>query len=221
MGLLWKTDAINLGFKYSHQVSFYRDFESSSRLTAPIVLAFNPAASSATMFLSKSERKQKYPHQLSFGASTAFQHITLSAQVDYYTSVDDLTYQNSVPLADTLNLNSVTNYAIGMEFDVTDDSAFQFAFFSDNSNGDIDTSEAYQRVEDIDVRGISVAYKSKIYDYPYRIGFYIKKGSGNVRYSDVRFVESVFGFNLYPSNDEQDISKAKKHAFVFFASMDF
>ena len=220
-GLLWKTDTINLGLKYSHQVSFYRDFESSSRLTAPIVLAFNPMASSATMLLSKSDRKQKYPHQFSFGASKAFEHITLSAQIDYYTSVDDLSYQDSIPLADTLNLNSVTNYSIGMEFDITDNAAFQLAFFTDNSNGDIDTDEEFQRVEDINVQGVSIAYKSKVYDYPYRIGFYLKEGNGNVRYSDVRFVESVFGFNLYPSNDAQDISRAKKHAFVLFASMDF
>ncbi|GGF72550.1 hypothetical protein GCM10011338_25930 [Alteromonas lipolytica] len=221
LGLLWKSNLINIGLTYSHQISFHREFESSSRITAPMVLAMNPYATSATMFLSTSNNKQKYPHQFSLGVSKEFERVTLSAQVDYYTSVDDLSYQEAIPLADTLNLQTVTNYSVGLEFKLTADSAVQVAFFTDNSNGDIDTNEAYQRVEDIDINGVSIAYKSKVYDYPYRVGFYVKEGSGNVRYSDVRFVESVFGFPLYPPNDTQDISRAKKHAFVLFASMDF
>ena len=221
LGLLWKTDLGNVGFKYSYQTSFYRDFESSSRITAPIVLASAPTSSSASLINSKSKEKQKYPHQFSFGMSKEFDTVMLSMQIDYYTAVDNLTYQESLPLADTLNLNAVTNYSFGLEVKISEKSAIQMSYFTDNSNGDIDTQEAFQRVEDIDIKGLSIAFRSTIYDYPYRLGFYVKQGSGEVRYSDIRFVESVFGFNLYPTNDTQDITKAKKHAFVLFASMDF
>lgn len=221
LGALWKTDVVNIGLKYSRQFSINRNFESTIKLVVPGVLAIDPYRSSAYFAVTESAEKQQYPHQLSLGLSKQFDMLNISAQVDYYSSVTDLTYQPETALPDTLNLNSVINYSAGVEFKLGEDTAVQLAFFTDNSNGDIDISQTYQRIEKIDVNGISLAYKSTLLDLPFRFGVYVKKGTGNIRFSDLRFVEAAFGIPFYPPNDNYDISKARKSAVVIFASMDF
>lgn len=221
IGALWKTDTLNIGVKYSQQFSINRNFESTIKLVAPGVLAIDPYHSSAFFAVTQSDEKQQYPHQFSLGMSKQFSKLNISVQVDYYSSVDDLTYQPETALPDTVNLDSVTNYSAGVEYNIDEDTALQLAFFTDNSNGVIDINQTYQRIEKIDVSGVSLAYKSKLLDLPFRFGVYVKKGSGNIRFSDLRFVEAAFGIPFYPTNDNYDISKARKSAVVIFASMDF
>ncbi len=220
VSVLYRGDKVNLGAQYTYTHTVNRQFEDISIISAPIVTLITGSPNTSFASFLDSDQKQKQPSQFSFGAAYKGNRWTLSGQVDYFTHVDGETAPENV-IAVTRELKEVTNYALGLRVMISDDSALQLGVFTDNSNGQIDTRIPFQRVEDIDTTGISIAYESTVFEHPLTVGLYYRRGDGKVRYADVRFVESVIGVDLYPQNAVDDIQDATKSSLVVFASMDF
>ena len=220
LSVLYKDDALSVGAHYVHSVSINRNYRSNNLIVAPIITLINGSPDTTFPDFIRTDKEQDQPSLLSFGAAYHHRGWVVSSQIDYYSHVEN----EDVVLDDidlTRELKQVTNYSLGLRIPLSHDTALQFGFFTDNSNGVIDFDIPFQRVEAIDTRGISVAYETKLMGYPLTLGVYAKQGDGKVRYADVRYVEAITGVTLYPENNSNDVQSAEKSSVVIFASMDF
>ena len=121
----------------------------------------------------------------------------------------------------TRDLTKVINLSVGFEYKVSPDTTVRFGLFTDNANGDINREIDYQRIEDIDLLGLSSSVETSFIGKKLTFGLYYKQGVGDVRYADIRSVERIVGLPLYPDNGNDDIAQAKKKSIVLFLSLDF
>lgn len=222
IGLLWKKNNLTLGANLTYDIAIKRtyDFTSSIFLSSP--LPFPPQITPASRIKRNSKIKQKRPYKLSLGSSYQFQRFLISADIDYFAKQErEVTDSGLLSSLLTREYKQVTNWAFGIETDLTNLTALRLGVFSDNANSRVDQSIDFQRVEAIDLLGFSAAIATKIDTQKVTFGFYYKHGSGEVRYSDIRAVESIVGLPLFAENDTQDVTNATKESFIAFLSLDF
>ena len=222
LGLIWKQDALSIGMRFSKEFSVSRDYDVTSTIYLASPIPLPPNVQIASRISESSDEKQAYPYQLAFGASYQFAKLLVSVDGVYFSEVHvEPAKIERLYTPITRDLKQVTNFALGIAYNVGNESALKFSVFSDNSNGIIDTEIDFQRIEDIDLIGYSLAFDTKIMSYPLSLGLYYKSGSGKIRTADIRTVESIVGLPLYPPSDSFDIINGKKRALVMYLSLNF
>ena len=81
---------------------------------------------------------------------------------------------------------------------ILNESALSIGLYTDKSNGIVDNQIRYQRVEAIDMLGVSIAFDSILFGSPFTLGVNLKKGDGLARFSDIRQVNDLFGLPPIP-----------------------
>jgi hypothetical protein len=222
IGMLWRDSLFSLGMRLGKEVALSRDYDVTSTIyvTSPVPLP--PSVQTASRISLSADEKQKYPYHIAMGGSYQFEKLLLSFDAVYFSkvSVEPVVIEELfTPI--TRDLKQITNYSLGLSYQLSAKSAIKFGIFTDKSNGIIDTEVDFQRIEDIDLLGLSIAYDTQIFSYPISMGVYHKSGSGNVRTADIRTVENIVGLPLYPMNDNFDIVKGKKRSLVAYISLNF
>lgn len=219
-GLLWQNNGLSTGLRISKDYEVDRDYDSTANL--------NVSMPTRTLFYSHRERSkhtdtQELPTQIALGAAYQAKRWLVSFDVSHYSEVkEDIPATDSLGIPITRTLDSVVNYALGTKFKVKEDLAFSLGIFTDNSNAKIDPSVPYERVEDIDLVGYSLAVQFKLWGYATTFGAYYKQGTGKVRLADIRGIEAALGgVQLYPQWTEHDIVDAEKRTLVAYLSLDF
>lgn len=222
IGFYWKNSNLTLGANLAYDIAIKRtyDFTSSIFLSSPQPFPSNVRPASRIKL--NSNVKQKRPYKLSFGTSYQFQHFLLSADIDYFAKQNrKMVDAGLLSSLLTREFKQVTNWAVGIETQLTNLTALRFGVFSDYANSSINRNIDFQRIEAIDLLGFSAAIATQIAKQKVTFGFYYKHGSGEVRYADIRAVEEIVGLPLYAENDTQDVSTATKDSFIAFLSLDF
>ena len=222
LGVLWQKDNFSIGGKLAYEIPVKRDYEATASIFLSSIEALPPQVQAVTRVTEKTDKKQKLPFEASIGLSYQFQKLLISGDINYYSKVsagDEILDVIATPT--TRALNKVVNYSLGIEYSVSQDTSVRFGLFTDNSNGDINTNIDNQRIEDIDMFGLSSSVETSFIGRQLTFGLYYKQGTGNVRYADIRSVENIVGLPLYPDDGSSDIAEAKKKALVLFLSMDF
>lgn len=222
LGLLYKTDAFNIGFKATKDFTVNRDFTAVHNIFVSSPTPLPPGTKPATAGTIRGGEHQEYAANYSLGFAKRRNNFEWSFDIDHYPDVqveEKILSEEQLPM--TRDFKQVTNYSLGLTFYKSNNEYFRFGVFTDNSNGEIDTSQQFQRMEDVDMFGISVDYTSEDFGFPLSIGSYIKYGEGEVRLGDLRVVENIVGLPLYPANDNFDISRSTKSLIVVFLSANF
>lgn len=221
VGVLWKTPSLNIGANITKDIALSRSYETLSSVSAPIAAVLTSNVFTSFREEMNSTAKQTYPWHISAGLAYKVDGWVFSSQIDYFTAVTEAPAVANYNFPVTRELDSVTNLALAVSMPLAEHTKLIVSYFSDNSNGKIDTSVDYQRVEAIDTHGVSIALESMVFDYPFTVGVYAKSGRGKVRFADIRVVNDIMGAELYPATDDFDIDPARKSSVVIFASMDF
>jgi len=222
LGVLWKTGDLSLGGKIAYEIPIRRDYEATATIIFSSLTELPPEMTPAFRIKEETDIKQDLPYEITLGASYQFSNLSLSADVNYFSEVKS--GGESLEFIDTpitRKLNEVINWSVGIEYEYSTDITMRFGVFTDNSNGDIDTSIDNQRIEDIDLLGFSTSLRTVLLKNVVTFGLYYKYGKGDVRFADVRSVEQIVGLPLYPDNGNFDIVEAKKNILVLFLSLDF
>lgn len=222
VGIYWNNKNLTLGANLTYDIAIKRtyDFTSSIFLTSPV--PFPPAVKPASRIKLNSNIKQKRPYKLSLGSSYQFQRFMISADIDYFAKqAHEQVDAGLLSSLLTREFKQVTNWAVGIETQLTHLTALRLGIFSDNANSSVDRTIDFQRTEAIDLLGFSAAITTKIATQKVTFGFYFKHGSGEVRYADIRAVENIVGLPLYAESDNQDVTNATKESFIAFLSLDF
>ncbi len=221
-GILYHTDAYNVGVKFSKDFTVNRDFSATHNIFVNSLEPLPPGTRPATIGTIRGTEQQDFADMISVGFARKFGNLEWSFDIDYFSSVEVKEFSISdfhPPI--TRDIKQVTNYSSGVTYYTSSTSYFRFGIFTDNSNGEIDTSQPYQRTEDIDMLGVSFDYTSETFGFPMSIGAYVKYGEGDIRLSDIRVVENIVGVPLYPPRSDFDISSATKSLTVIFISANF
>jgi len=222
LGVLWQQGNLSLGGKLAYEIPIKRDYEATATILLASLVPLPPEITPAFRVKEKTRIKQDLPFEIAIGGSYLFSNFLMTANVNYFSKVDStgdaLEYINT-PI--TRKLNEVINWSIGMEYEYSTDTSIRFGLFTDKSNGDIDIDIDNQRIEDIDLIGLSTSIKTIVLENNLTFGLYYKYGKGDVRFADIRSVENIVGLPLYPDNGNNDIAEAKKNSLVLFLSLDF
>jgi len=222
LGVLWRDGNISFGGKLAYEMPIKRDYEATATILMSSLAPLPPEVTPAFRVKEKTNIKQKLPVEITLGASYSYSNFLLTADVSYFSEVNSS--DEALEFIDTpikRKLNEVLNWSVGIEYEHSMNTTINVGFFSDKSNGDIDITIDNQRIEDIDLFGFSTSVKTIVLENTLTFGLYYKYGKGDVRFADIRSVESIVGLPLYPNNGNNDIAKAKKSALVFFLSLDF
>lgn len=221
-GVMWRNKNWRAGARLSKEWTLSRDHDSASSIVVAGNMPLPPSIVTSYRESISSGHKQDSPLQAGVGLAWLGKDWRFSADVTHFSSVKmQHRLIDGVFPPITRDLNPVTNYAVGAQYQLSKTSSLSVGIFTDNSNGKIDTSIDFQRVEDIDLLGISLGVQTRVFGYPVALGVYHKSGEGNVRYADLRFVEAVVGLPLYPDDGNFNITRAKKRVLVAFLSLDF
>lgn len=222
LGLLYQAPAFNIGLKITKDFTIQRDFTATHNIFVSSPTPLPPNTKPATVGSIRGDEKQEYSTNVSLGLAKRRNNFEWSFDIDHYpdVQVEEFIISPEHPPI-TRDLKQVTNYSLGLTFYKTNSEYFRFGVFTDNSNGDIDTEQNFQRMEDIDMLGLSLDYTSETFGFPLSIGTYLKYGKGKVRLGDLRVVENIVGLPLYPENNNFDISDSTKSLVVIFLSANF
>lgn len=166
--------------------------------------------------------KQQFPVQLATGIAYELKNWQVSFDAKYYLDVNQQVQTlDELGRNITLDFEPTLNLALGLKYAFSPSSVLRLGIFSDNATSEIDTSVAFQRLEVIDLVGLSVSYETRVADFPIAFGVYTKYGDGLVRLSDTRASERTVGIPLRPVSDNFDIADATKRTIVAFFSIDF
>lgn len=222
LGILWKQGDLSLGAKAAYDIPISRDYEATSTIYVLSSEALPEGINPVTRLSSTSDEKQKFPLELGLGASYQFDKFLISADINYFTKVDsNSTATELINIPITRTLAQTTNYSLGVEYAFTQKTALRFGIFTDNANSIIDTNIDFERVEQIDLIGISTSLSTEILTKDVTFGMYYREGTGSIRFADIRAVESIANATLYPPSENNDIASTKKQSFVAFMSLDF
>jgi hypothetical protein len=222
LSILYKSDEISAGAKLNIPTVVNRDYEMVASAFFAGVDPRTPGVNPAYLVTEEACCKQKLPMNLSIGLAKKWGDWELSADVQHHLSTNEgVERLNDFPVPITRDFAAVTNISFGVSKTLSAESQFRLGIFSDHSNIKIDPEIDFQRVEDIDLYGVSASIDTELFDMPVTFGGYAKFGSGKVRVSDVRAVEQTTGIALYPTNNEFDISDMEKRVLLFFFSLNF
>lgn len=222
LGVLWQKDNFSIGGKLAYEVPVKRDYEATASIFLSSIEALPPQVQAVTRVTEKTKKKQKLPFEASLGLSYQFQDFLISGDINYFSKVNaGNEILDVIATPTTRALSQVINWSVGVEYSISQQTSIRFGVFTDNSNGNIDTSINNQRIEDIDLFGISSSVETNFIGRQLTFGMYYKQGTGNVRYADIRSVENIVGLPLYPDDGSRDVAEAKKESLVLFLSMDF
>ncbi|KMT66654.1 OmpP1/FadL family transporter [Catenovulum maritimum] len=223
LGLLWKKHDLSFGLNLSKDIAAKRNYDITTTILVTSPTQLPSHVTPILRLYESSKEKQKFPLKLSFGGAYKISNsVRFSLDVHHFKQANNelKTLQKTGDIV-TRDLKELTNFAFGTNFKITKLKQVYIGFFTDKSNGIIDTNIDLQRVEDIDLKGVSLAYKGNIYDYPFTIGGYYKWGEGRARYADLRVADTLVGIPLYPNNVNNDIAEAEKRSFIGYISLDF
>ncbi len=222
VSILYRKEGLSLGAKLSKYYVIDRSHEFVTTIAVSGIDPTTPGVRTAIYDIEEACCKQQFPINLTTGFAYDFNRWQLSADVIHYFDVDQKV-ENLTQFARniTLDFDAITNYAMGISYRFSDYQSIQFGVFTDNANSSIDLTVPFQRLEVIDLVGLSISYDTKISDFPISFGGYAKFGDGLVRISDTRAVDAAVGVPLYPASDNNDISDASKSSYVAFFSIDF
>jgi long-chain fatty acid transport protein len=221
LGYLKKWDDVNFGVKIARDFVISRDFDVTSTLFLNSPVQLPPNIITSARINASSDVTQEYPYQIQAGLAYESSGVLLIAEINYYTKVSTNPFYIDGVKPITRNFNAVTNFAIAMQYQFSSNDTLRLGIFSDKSNASIDTSIQFQRIEDIDLMGVSVGFDTKFYDTPISFGAYYKFGDGNIRVADRRIAEAVVGLSLFPDAERFDVFEAKKESFIAYFNVDF
>ncbi|MCW8865247.1 MAG: hypothetical protein OQK09_09930 [Colwellia sp.] len=222
LGILWSKDNLSIGGKLAYEIPIKREYEATASIFLSSLMPLPPQVQQVTRITEKTSDKQKLPLEVGLGISYQFSNFLISSDVNYFSEVQaDNNYLEVIETPITRKLQEVINWSVGVEYNISKETAIRFGVFTDNSNGYIDTDINYQRIEDIDLLGFSSSVETSFMGNHVTFGLYYKQGTGDVRYADIRSVENIVGLPLYPDSGTNDIAEAKKKSLVLFLSLDF
>lgn len=221
-GMKYQSDGLSTGLRVGKEFNLSRDYDVTSSIFVSSLEPLPPFVNSSSRINQSSNEKQDLPWHLAAGIAYEWSDWLISFDATYYSKVEvKETIVEDLDTPITRDLKQVTNYALGLAYSFSDTSSLKLGLFTDNSNAVIDTSIDFQRAEDIDLVGVSLAYETLILDYPVTFGVYHKSGTGDVRTADIRTVEKVVGIPLYRPAVNFDIVRAKKRALIAYFSLNF
>ncbi|QOL25533.1 hypothetical protein LP316_14745 [Thalassotalea sp. LPB0316] len=222
IGFQYRYQQWRFGGQLSKDFTLSRDYQVTSNILVSSRQPLPDGVTPISRITANHDEEQDYPWHVALGVAHQFNQVLVSFDWHFYSKVEnDEFYVDDIQTPITRDLNQVSNFAIGAKLPLSNKSALAFGVFTDNSNSEIDTTIDFQRVEDIDLIGISVAYEGQLLEMPFTVGAYHKWGNGKVRFADIRSVEQIVGLPLYPDNGNFDIAKATKKSFVVYLSLDF
>lgn len=222
LSALYKTNKVSFGAKLNVPMVINRDYEMVSTAFFAGVDPSLPGVTPALLVPEEACCKQKLPINIALGVARKFGEWQFSVDVQHHLSTNDgVERLEGFPVPITRDFKSVTNFALGVSKKLGTESQFRVGIFTDKSNIAIDPAIDFQRVEDVDLLGISASIDTNLFDIPVTFGGYAKFGSGQVRVADVRAVEQITGIDLYPTNNEFDVSDMQKKVLLFFFSLNF
>jgi len=221
VGFLKKWDSFSFGFKVARDFVISRDYDITSTLFLNSPVPLPSTILTSVRINASGNEKQEYPYQIHTGFSHEFERISISIDLSYYTKVNTTPFyiDNVKPI--TRTLDAVNNISIGLQYKFNEDETLRFGLFTDNSNASINPNVDFERVEDIDLIGVSLGVDMKFYDTPVSFGAYYKYGDGNIRIADRRIAEAVMGLPLFPDDGNFDVFEVKKKSLVVYISVDF
>ncbi len=222
LSLLYHKDAFSFGAKLTKNIAVKRKYDFNSTILVSGIPSEILGITTASRIHDSSEVKQTYPLNIRLGMAYQFERLSFSADVSHYQAleVDEHILEN-FPIPITRSFASVTNYAVGFQYKMNKEDSLQLGFFTDNAMSIIDPTIANQRLEDIDLKGVSLAFNTLIFELPITTGVYIKKGTGKVRLGELRTFETVTGLDLYPPSANNDIYNASKQTIIGYFSVNF
>ncbi len=222
LGLLYKAERFGWGIKAGQDIAVSRSFSAVHQILLSSPTPLPPTVTPATVGEIKGDEKQKYGTNVSTGFFGQLGDLLVSFDVDYFAQVEVeefIVSEFHPPI--TRDLAAVTNYSLGLSYRFSKDNQLSIGVFTDNSNGKIDYSQPFQRMEVIDMLGYSVALNTNAFGFPLSIGAYYKYGRGDIRLSDIRVVEQIVGLPLYPPSETFDTNPGVKESFVIYLSANF
>ena len=222
VSMLYQDNAWSLGAKIAKSIVVQRNHEFVSAIFLTGVPADFPDVVSAARLSESACCKQKYPFNINVGAAYKTANWLFSADLQYFEKVDE-----GVELLEVFGspvtkvLDEVVNVALGMAYTINRTDSIKFGIFTDNANSSIDTNIEFQRLEAIDLMGVSLAFDTELIELPFTFGAYYKFGDGKVRIADTRSVENIVGLPLYPQNNNSDIADASRGTVVAYFSVNF
>ena len=223
IGALYRADNLALGMKISKGITLNRDHKFISSINVAGIPPQVPGVLSASRIVDEACCEQRLPLNVNLGSAYRMGAVELSFDIHYFAAVDqkvEVLEKLGTPI--TRPLDKVINYALGMSYQIDEKTSIQLGVFTDNSMSIIDTEIPFQRAEQIDLKGISAAYNTQVFDFPVTFGLYYKFGEGKVRLADIRIVDEIVGLPVYPPSENFDIgSDATKRSFVGYFSVNF
>jgi hypothetical protein len=221
LGFLKNWDTSSFGIKFSRDIVVSRDYDVTSTLFLNSPIPLPPTVLTSARINSSADEAQEYPYQIHAGYAFQYGKVLISTDISYFTRVKATPYYIDGVKPITRNLRSVTNFALAMQYDFSAQNTFRLGLFTDNSNAIIDPAINFDRVEDIDMLGVSIGFDTTFYSSPISLGLYYKFGDGQVRIADRRIAETLIGLPLFPDEDQSDIFEAKKNSLVAYFAIDF
>ncbi|MGQ0698624.1 MAG: OmpP1/FadL family transporter [Panacagrimonas sp.] len=193
LGLAWRDTHAGFGVTVSRDFGLDRQYDYVYRSNAADTrIAADGSITPQTVLDvagdSSSSEKQDLPWQLSAGLAFEPWHgCWVSAQMDRYFAVDQTVVRGADELSPpvTRRFRAVTNYALGIEFALTERAALRIAGFTDRANLDADRAGNFERAEEIDLVGFSLggAYRDSVREY--KAGIYYSAGNGEATLGDL------------------------------------
>lgn len=222
VSMLYQNKAWSIGAKVSKSIVAQRKHEFVSTIFLTGVPADFPGVISAARLSESACCKQKYPLNINIGTAYKTTKWLFSADVNYFEKVDDgVEILEAFGSPVTKVLDEVVNVALGLAYTISPSDSIKFGIFTDNANSSIDENIEFQRLEAIDLLGVSLAYDTELIDLPFTFGVYYKFGDGKVRVADTRSVENIVGLPLYPPSKNNDIADASRNTIVAYFSINF
>mgnify|MGYP005991348183 CR=1 FL=1 len=221
-GILYKGDSFGWGLKAAKDFAVSRKFSATHQIIISSPVPIPPTATATSVAEITGSKRQDYATNIATGIFGKLGNFTVSFDMDYFSDVDVNEFEASPfhpPI--TRDLAEVINYSLGLDYQLSKNNHLKLGVFTDNANGFIDPEQRYQRMEVIDMLGVSAALKTNAFGFPISIGAYYKYGRGDVRLSDIRMVEKIVGLPLYPESATLDTRDGVKESFVFYLSANF
>ncbi len=193
LGLQYRASRGSLGLTVSRDFGIDREYHYFYRSSRNLVSQNADGVQTPLQVLnidsdSKSSELQRYPWQISAGASfllTPSWRIAL--QADHYTEVTQTVIAgadaNSPPV--TRRFRDVTNFSIGTEVSLAHRTRVRGALYSDYANASVDDAGKFERREDIDLIGGALGFTYDSGKRQYKAGFYYSQGSGKGTLGDL------------------------------------
>ncbi|GLX81374.1 hypothetical protein [Thalassotalea eurytherma] len=222
IAMQYRQQGWQFGVQLSKDFTLSREYEVTSNILVASEVPLPDFVTPVSRISASHDEAQDYPWRLATGVSYQLDKLLLSFDWHFYSNVDnDEYYVDDIQTPITRDLTQVSNFSLGLKYPISNTSSLAFGLFTDNSNAKIDTDIDFQRVEDIDLLGVSFSLESVLLDMPFTVGAYYKWGDGQVRFADIRSVEEIVGLPLYPDNDTFDVADATKRSFILYLSLDF